>query len=320
MSTVSQRFTKFLKNLQLTDDQIKDAITKHTGVRNTLHNHYYGSSKQTGTAYDYARQLITSYAKSEVLQEQSTSSTSYLVGSYGKNIAIRPPSDIDILFVMPSHLWTKYNGYYTTNGQSRLLQDVKNVLKQTYSSTDIRGDGQVVCVNFTSFAVEAVPVFATNFDYYKFPDTSGGGSWRDTNPKAEKSHISGSNSLTKGNTVPFIKMMKRWKRYCNVPLKSFAIELTAVDFLSTYQHKDKSEMYYDLMVRDYLDYLIRYKSMLYAIPGISESLNIGDAWLSRAETAHNRAKKACDFESSRLCRSATVEWKKIFGSDFVYLD
>lgn len=318
MSTVSQRFTKFLSNLQLTGSQIDDAKTKHTGVRTALHNHYYGSHKSAGILYNYAAELRSSYANYDVLAEKLATSTSYLVGSYGKNTAIRPPSDIDILFIMPPSEWSKYNGYWG-NGQSRLLQDVKNVLLKSYPNTDIRGDGQVVSVRFTSYAVEVVPAFAVDYvAYYKYPDTSSGGSWRDTDPKAEKTTLSESNKTNNRNTIKLIKMMKKWKKYCNVPLSSFAMELTVVDFLSTYAYSDKSETYYDWMVRDYLEYLIQHKSSSYAIPGISEWLYIGNSWLSRAETAYRRAIKACSYESNNEDRLATVEWKNIFGDDFEY--
>lgn len=319
MSSVSQRFNKFLRNLQLTKSQIEDAKTKHTGVRTALHDHYYGSQRSAGIPYDYAAQLIRSYANYEVFKESSTSPTSYLVGSYGKNTAIRPPSDIDILFIMPPELWPKYDSDFG-NGQSRLLQDVKNVLLKTYSSTDIRGDGQVVSVKFTSYAVEVVPAFSTYWDYFKYPDTSGGGSWHDTDPKAEKSALSGSNSLSKGNTVRLIKMMKAWKRYRSVPIKSFAIELTVADFLTSYRHADKSALYYDLMVRDYLEYLISQQSGYCIIPGINELLFIGSSWMSRTETAFSRAKKACTYEAEDKYRLATDEWKKIFGTDFEYVE
>ena len=321
MSTVSQRFNKFLQNIQLSKNHVEDASTKHTGVRNTLHNYYYGSQKSSDIPYDYVTLLTNSYMKSEVLREKSTASTSYLVGSYGKNTAIKPPSDIDILFIMPPNEWAKYNNYLG-NGQSRLLQDVKSVLVKRYPRTEIRGVGQVVSVEFDSYAVEVLPAFATTYaSYFKYPDTSGGGTWRDTDPKAEKSALSESNGTTSGNTIRLIKMMKRWKKYCKVTtLKSLAIELTVVDFLSTYAHSDESATYYDWMVRDYLDYLIQNKSRSYQIPGISEWLYIGDGWLSRAETAYNRAKKACSYESSNDYRRASDEWKKIFGSDFEYLE
>lgn len=38
---------------------------------------------------------------------------------------------------------------YTGNGQSALLQEVKGVLQKTYSKSFIKGDGQVIGINFT---------------------------------------------------------------------------------------------------------------------------------------------------------------------------
>ena len=321
MSTVSQRFTKFLQNIQLTKDQIEDAKTKHSGVTSTLHDRFYGSHKSSGIAYDYESKLWSSYVKSEILEDQSASQTWYLVGSYGKNTAIRPPSDIDILFIMPPDEWEKYNNNLG-NGQSRLLQDVRNVLVKRYPRTEIHGAGQVVSVEFDSYAVEVLPAFATAYaSYFKYPDTSGGGSWRDTDPKAEKSSLSKSNGTTKGNTIRLIKMMKRWKQHRNVPLKSLGLELTVCDFLRTYGDREATSSRYHLMVRDYLEYLTLRSNWSFPIPGINESLHLGDGWLSRAQTALGRATKACEYEDVLYCpRCATDEWKKIFGSDFEYLD
>ncbi|HHE64683.1 MAG TPA: hypothetical protein ENL09_01525 [Bacteroidetes bacterium] len=98
MSTVAERFNKFLSNIQLTSAQIQDAQTKYNGVCKKLHDHYYDFS------YD--------------------GSTKLLVGSYGKNTAIAPPTDIDILFIMPYEVFDRYDSY-SGNGQSQLLQDIK---------------------------------------------------------------------------------------------------------------------------------------------------------------------------------------------------
>src|SRR3990172_7546863 len=127
MTDVGAKFDRFLSNIQLTKAHTEDAITKHTGVRKALHTAYYT------TAYD--------------------GKTSILVGSYGKHTAVRPPSDIDILFRMPSSEFSKYNSALG-NGQSQLLQEAKAILKKTYPSTDMLADGQVVIVPFTSFAVD----------------------------------------------------------------------------------------------------------------------------------------------------------------------
>ena len=66
---------------------------------------------------------------------------SFYVGSYGRNTAINT-SDIDILVEIPED---EYNRYSSSkgNGQSRLLQAVKNAIETSYSRSDVRADGQV---------------------------------------------------------------------------------------------------------------------------------------------------------------------------------
>ena len=290
MSGTGAKFDRFLVNIQLTKPQIDDAITKHTGVRKALHSYYYSG------AYD--------------------GSTSLLVGSYGKDTAVRPPSDIDILFKMPANLFDRYNSS-SSNGQSQLLQDVKNVLKKTYLNTDMRGDGQVVMVPFVSFAVEVAPAFALSSGGYYIPDTHNGGSWKLSNPESEMKRLTDSNVRSLGKTVHLIKIMKVWKRACNVPIKSLALELMAVDFLAGWPYFDKSSTYYDWMIRDFADYMLQKVGGWNIVPGTTELYSYGDGWKSRVESALGKAKKACDYENDdQKDAEATAEWKKIFGDLF----
>jgi len=294
MSTVAERFNKFLSNIQLTPTQIQDAKTKYNGVCEKLHNHYYASN------YD--------------------GSTKLLVGSYGKNTAIAPPTDIDVLFIMPYEEFDRYNSY-SANGQSKLLQDVKNILLERYPDTYMRGDGQVVMVNFVSYNVEVIPGFLLKNGNYYISDTHLGGSWKETSPKSEMENITISNKRSKGNTIKLIKMIKAWKYYCNVSIKSFVIELGAVNFLKMWKYYDKSSVYYDWMIRDFFRKLLEYVNDGCEIPGINEKMSYGDEWESKARTALTIAEKACEFESekdNREYRSATQEWKKIFGDRFEY--
>ena len=53
-------------------------------------------------------------------------------------------------------------------------------------------------------------------------------------------------------------------------------------------------------------------------PGITEKLQYGNAWLSKAESAYGRAKKACEFESANKDTDAAWEWRKIFGSQYEF--
>lgn len=113
---VHDRFDKLLSNLQLTPEQKQDGVTKANGVYQCLNSHYYGTNSNKNGWY---------------------------VGSWGKETAIRPPRDVDVMFVLPDAVYWRFQANIG-NRQSQILQEVKNILLRTYPSTDIRGDGQVV--------------------------------------------------------------------------------------------------------------------------------------------------------------------------------
>jgi hypothetical protein len=49
------------------------------------------------------------------------------------------------------------------------------------------------------------------------------------------------------------------------------------------------------------------------MPVTGETIQLGDAWLSKAESAYARALKACDYERDDQDAAAGDEWQKIFG-------
>ncbi len=77
----------------------------------------------------------------------SDTSNSLYVGSYGRNTAIQGFSDLDMIFQLPDSQYEKYNNY-SGNGQSALLQAVKQSIEKTYSTTYIRADGHSRCSRF----------------------------------------------------------------------------------------------------------------------------------------------------------------------------
>ena len=123
----------------------------------------------------------------------STSETdhSMYVGSYGRGTAINT-SDIDMLVELPRDEYERFDAL-KGNGQSRLLQALKNAIKQTYPRSDIHADGQVVVIEFADgIKFEVLPAFRQT-DWtgkwtgkYDYPDTNMGGNWLTTNPKAEQ--------------------------------------------------------------------------------------------------------------------------------------
>lgn len=236
-----------------------------------------------------------------------------LVGSWGKHTRVRPPRDIDILFELPYSVYERF-GTYVGNKQSAILQEVKSVLLKTYSNTDMSGDGQVVAVRFSTFSVEVVPAFKLQNGQYWICDTHDGGSYKTTDPVAEQQQVSTVHSAHNNNLRPIIRMLKVWQANCNVPLKSFFLELVAIDYLQQCQWRDKSLFYYDWIMRDFFEYLQRKANGYAIVPGTFEVINLGNAWKSRCETAYGRAIKACSHEQDDEVVSAGIEWQKIFGT------
>lgn len=290
--TVSERFDSLVANLTLTSSQREDGQKKHRGVRSTLNLHYYSRTSETDN--------------------------SMLVGSWGKCTEIRPPRDVDILFVLPQSVYDRFQ-YVTGNKQSQILQEVKRVLLGTYPNTDIRGDGPTVVVPFTTYAVEVLPAFRQYSGQYTICVTSNGGSYKTVDPNAEEANVKISNDATNGNTRKLIRMLKRWQECCSVSMKSFWLELLAINFIGTWEYRTNSSVYHDYMVRDFFRWLSAkgqssYNSLI--VPGTYSSISIGNDWASKADSAKGRAEKATAYEADNQPCNAGTEWQKIFG-DFI---
>lgn len=134
---------------------------------------------------------------------------SIYVGSYGRGTAIKT-SDLDIIVELPDHEYSRFTNI-NGNGPSRLLQAVKNAILIRYPRTNIRGDGQVVVVDFTDgIRFEVLPAFrkitfawAAWDGSYIYPDTHMGGNWLSTNPKAEQEAMRNKNSYYETNGLLF---------------------------------------------------------------------------------------------------------------------
>ncbi|MBX9147971.1 SMODS domain-containing nucleotidyltransferase [Rhodococcus qingshengii] len=294
MST-GTRFDKFLANISLTQAEKDEAISRSTSVAMKLHQHYYPSRTYNGD-------------------------TKLLIGSHGKRTRVRPVRDVDLIFRIPPETFVRFSGH-TGNGQSALLQEIRGLLRERYPSTNVKGDGPIVLVPFTSgHTVEVVPAWhETSKDNYWIPNTHDGGSWVKSSYSSEFDYLDASDRASGGQTRRLIKMMKVWQQHCNVPIKSLCIELRAINFLATWEHRNKSSTYDDWMIRDFLVGLIKMQDGWCKIPGIDESCKYGNAWLYKAETALSDATEACAYEADEAKAAlAAYTWRKIFGSQYAF--
>jgi len=284
---VRKRFSQFHANALLTDTQLEDGLTKQAGVRACLNRHYW--------------------------PQADGQANSLLVGSWGKRTQVRPPYDLDVLFVLPFSVYQRFQAY-TGNQQSALLQEVKGILQGTYPQTTMRGDGQVVVVAFNSVIVEVAPAFLLDNGRYWICDANDGGRYKTVDPVEELRNIEATHTGTHNHLRPVIRMAKVWQEYCNVPLPSFHIELVACDFIRQCRWNIYDWYYYDWIIRDFFSYLLSRANGQVIMPGTGALIPLGDAWKSRAETASERAIKACDWEAYDYVATAGDEWQKIFGT------
>ena len=157
--------------------------------------------KETKSTISDRYKTITKAINREFWDSTSETAHSFYVGSHGRKTAINT-SDIDILVELPKDEYNHYD-ILKGNGQSRLLQAVKDAIQTTYSRTDIRADGQVVKVSFSDgMKFEVLPAFQITDIWgrttYQYPDSNMGGNWCSTDPKAEQQAIMARNESSNG--------------------------------------------------------------------------------------------------------------------------
>ena len=252
----------------------------------------------------------------------TTSETSHsLYGrSYGRNTAIQGFSDLDMVFELPSELYFQYDKY-AGNGQSALLQAVRNSMQRTYSTSIIGGDGQVVVVHFQDgISFEVVPVFTNKAGSYTYPDSNGGGSWKTTNPRPEIEAIRTRNSACNGNLIPLCRMMRAWKRKWDVPIGGLLVDTLAYQFIGAWGNRDKSYLYYDWMCRDFFNFMKdQDKEKIYwKAPGSGQYVYGKGLFQWKATRCYNISLEAIENETATPKRewSAKQKWREIFGTSF----
>ena len=288
---VIPHFEKFLAELELTEDQRAGAFGKANRVAQSLAAKYYPNQTFNPSVFTIG-------------------------GSLGKNTGIST-SDVDLIFYLPRHEFARIDGL-SGNKQSKLLQEVKLPLDLKYPRTDVRGDGPVVKVPFESYFFEVLPVFVCDDGDLLTAHTREGGSWRRFNPFKEAQKIQQTDNRTRGKATHLNKMVKAWKANCNVEVKSICLEVAANVFVDQWYHRDQSLYYYDWMIRDFFGFMLSAvgDGGMARPEGNTNWIPFDENWQSKARTAYQEALRACEYEKADDEYNASLEWRKIFGTQF----
>jgi hypothetical protein len=261
---------------------------------------------------------ITKRLNLDFWNSDSDTNHSYYIGSYGRGTAIRGFHDMDVLFRLPYSYYEQYNGY-SGNGQSALLQAVKNSIQKTYSNTDVGGDGQVVVVRFTDeMRFEVLPAFINKDASYTYPNSNNGGSWKTTNPFPEIEAINKTDTDCNFNLKWLCRMTRSWKRKWDVPMGGLLVDTLANSFIKGWTNRDKSYLYYDWMSRDFFDYLANQSSTQqhWVAPGSGQYVYRKGNFEYKARQACNLAKEAITYATNENTYSARQKWREIYGTSY----
>lgn len=282
-----ETFKDFLSNIKITDDKADTISYRYGRITKTLNEKFRNTESKTANTLQ--------------------------VGSYGRHTGIKGISDLDMLYIMPASKWEDYN---KSGGQSKLLQDTKDAVSNTYSSSDIKVDRCVVTVNFADSHIDIQPVFEVEDQDYKYPDTYGDGCWKITKPRKEMDAMVEFSENKNRNLRRLCKMARSWKNKHGVCMGGLLIDTLAYNFIkSTPYYDEKSFAYYDEMCRDFFKYLYDQPKdqTEYGALGSKQRVKVKKSFRRKAKKAYELAEEAINASSDKTKHN---KWRDIFGNDF----
>lgn len=268
-------------------------------------------SEMETTVGEIAKKLNKNYYDLEC----DKTSHMYIVGSIGRETAIKGVSDLDILFDLPDEVFKKFDAYEEKK-QSSLLQEVKNVLKKRYPNTDISGDGQVVVIKFSKYTVELVPGFKQSDDRFKYPDTNNGGSWKYTDPLSEIEESKKTSEDTDNNFKYIANMLRAWKNKQGFKFGGLLIDTITYKFLNEkIDYRNISfDSYLDMTkaLFKYIKNLNKDQAYWHALGSNQQVYNCDKGkFITKAEKAYKQLKDLTENSSD-----VNKKLRQIFGTQF----
>ncbi|MFD3226659.1 nucleotide-binding domain-containing protein [Rahnella aceris] len=289
----AEMFITFLDNLKISDDRMQAIATHYKNATRRLNLTFRGT--------------------------QSGFSNRLKVGSAGRRTAVSKTSDLDMLYIMPPGYKDGYQG--GVNPQRRLLQDVKDALKLTFTKQVVKVDRLVVQIVFDSFHIEVQPVFEIDDGHFEYPDTkaNGGlGGWRITKPRMEITEMRHFRNTKSRNLHNLCRMLRAWKNRNTINMGGLLIDTLAWRFLKQTDSYDATGMVsYALMCRDFFEYLRDEEDHEhYAAIGSGQRVKVYKKFQRQAKKAYELCCEAIEAYDKGYLKKCHGLWRDIFGLSF----
>lgn len=289
----AEMFRSFLDDLKIPDDRMQAIAT-----------HYKNATRRLNLTFRGTQNGFNNRLK---------------VGSAGRRTAVSKTSDLDMLYIMPQGYRDEYQG--GENPQRRLLRDVKDALKLTFTQQVVKVDRLVVQIVFDSFHIEVQPVFETDEGHFEYPDTKangGEGGWRITKPRMEITEMRDFRNTKSRNLHNLCRMLRAWKNRNTVDMGGLLIDTLAWRFLKQTDDYDETGMVsYGLMCRDFFDFLRNEEEHdHYAAIGSRQRVKVYKKFQRQAKRSYELCCEAIEAYESGFLKKCHKLWRDIFGLSF----
>lgn len=265
----------------------------------------------TATTVAARRDEIAKALNKDFYDKTGSTEHKLMVGSFGRYTAIRGVSDLDMIYILPPGIREDYDD---ETGPRRILNRVRDDLNARYRDTDIRIDQCVVRVQFTSnaFKFEVQPAFENDDGGFDYPDTKAE-EWKVTKPRDEIAATKECNGRTSNNMRYLARMARAWKDRNGVVIGGLLIDtLVHRFFLTTSEYDDKGPLWFDLMARDFFQFLAEEPDQeRYLALGSKQWVTVKARFQPKAKKAYARCLEAIELDGKA---SANKKWREIFGT------
>lgn len=240
----------------------------------------------------------------------------FRTGSFGNGTSIRGYSDVDYFACIPAEN-LKQNSFTT-------LQEVRKALIDRFHSTDISISTPAVKVCFGTDASEWTEIVPADFvkqdkdgnHIYEIPDCDGG--WIRSSPDAHNNYVDEVDRELGGKVKSLVRLLKAWKYYRGVPIRSFYLEMRVAKYASRQDFIDYSSDLRNIFKSLWDNQLAMLKDPKGITGSISPCTSEAQKFdaLSKLKTALGRAEKARKAEKADNMSDAFYWWNLLFAGEF----
>ena len=256
------------------------------------------------------RDEITKALNKSFRSKEGCTDYKLMVGSFGRHTAVKGVSDLDMIFILPPDIRTSYSD---ENGPRRILERVRDVLKDRYPKTEVAVDQCVVRVQYVNnaFKFEVQPAFENQDKSFSYPDTIAK-RWKVTKPRDEIVATKECNDLTSSHMRHLARMVRAWKNTHGLNMGGLLIDTLVYRFFEGNRDYDHTGFdSFHLMVRDFFCFLKDEPEQdYYHALGSNQQVKVRRKFQPKAKKAYNCCVAAIEGDGV----SAAEKWRKVFGS------